>query len=115
MCCHGSLSNWLASLKPFADSSFSTCSLLILCNGLIGTFGFLAKLDKHQPAIFGKRFPHGGQHLHRVRELVINIHAQNEIDFALRQFRITTVPNMGLIFVRLASLFCSSSRCSISG
>ena len=38
-CCQGSLSNSSTSLKPFGSNSFKNLCLLILCSGLMGTFG----------------------------------------------------------------------------
>ena len=42
-CCQGSSSNWPVSFSPLAGNSLRICCLLILCSGLIGTFGSSAR------------------------------------------------------------------------
>ena len=85
-CCQGSLSNWPASFRPLAEYSLRICFLLILCSGLIGTFGiFPAELDQGDSSVRLERFADRLQHRLRLGEFVVHVDHQDEVDRVLLQ------------------------------
>ena len=101
-----------SKVKPSAESSVRTSATLILCSMRIGTDRILlAILEQHQTPVWLDRAPEALEHRLRLRELVIDVDHDHEIDGRLRQacvalraldgFDVRDVPRAQLVAQRL--------------